>query len=615
MVRCRVTPSRCSYLALKRQAHQLKPIKGTERKNNWLFFDTETKSIKKTKDVDRQSLHLGFAQHYRYDKKNSLQSTCHFTTCDQIGHYINSCVRSNSILNIMSMNLAFDFTICKLAQYLKNHGWELKTMLIESRVVILKYRKDKMSIVFVDLFNYVKASVKKIGDLVGLPKLDVDFKEVSDKDLLTYCIRDVEIIARMMEYYMRFVYDNDLGCLGMTTPSQAFNAFRHRFMKHEIFIHNFKSVSELERRSYFGGRTECFFIGKLNHKVHDPDVNSMYPYVMREFNYPTKLIKTDMNDPKLEDVLALMDNHIVIADVYLHTDEPVYPIKRNDKTIFPIGTFTATLAHASLKYAFEHGHVKKILNYACYESAPIFKDYIDCFYSMRLSYRDQGNNVFQELCKLFLNSLYGKFGQRCKEIKPEGKWIRDETGVIEVYNEAGKRIASRIILAGQSFLVFTKEEEGFNSFVAIASCVTDYARVHLWKLMKAAGRENVFYCDTDSLFVNSKGLRNLQPFMHKSELGKLNAPNHFKWLKINGLKDYESDTKKTLKGIKKNAVQLDKLTFEQLQFPTMKGVIRKGMTGYIDIKSIQKTLTRQYNKGIVSPSGKVSPFDLREFLS
>lgn len=595
---------------MKRAAHKLKTIKGTERKNNWIYFDTETKSIKKNKVLDRQALRLGYALHHRYDKKNILQSDCVFKDKDTFNEYLVSCTRSNSILNVMSMNLAFDMTICDTCYYLKEAGWTLKTLMIESRVTIIKYRKGKASIVFVDLFNYVKSSVAQIGELIGLPKLDVDFKKVSDKELLTYCKRDTEIVARMMQYYMQFVYDNDLGCLGLTTSSQAFNSYRHRFMKHDIFIHNFEGVSKLERRSYFGGRTECFKLGRINRQIQVVDINSMYPYIMRNYKYPTKLVKTVTHDCTIKKIQQQIKKYIVIADCVINTDQPVYAIKRDKKTMFPVGRFKVTLCQGSLEYALKHKHIESVSMYALYEGEYIFKEYVDYFYDMRLKHTKEDNKVWRELDKNFLNYLYGKFGQRMRDIKPEGKWIENTTEIIQVFNERGEKIADRIIVAGESFLVIAKEEEGFNSFVAIASCVTDYARMYLWELMNLAGKENVYYTDTDSLFVNNTGLRNLKDVLHGSELGKMGHESTLKWIKINGLKDYESDVKTALKGVKKKAIKVGRNTFRQQQFPTMKGVIRSGARAYIDIKTIEKTLSRIYNKGDVDSLGNVTPFVL-----
>ncbi len=65
------------------------------------------------------------------------------------------------------------------------------------------------------------------------------------------------------------------------------------------------------------------------------------------------------------------------------------------------------------------------------------------------------------------------------------------------------------------------EKNSYDSFVGIASFITSYARMKLIGLIKQAGRENCYYMDTDSLFVNEDGLRRLMPEIDPYELGKL----------------------------------------------------------------------------------------------
>jgi len=61
--------------------------------------------------------------------------------------------------------------------------------------------------------------------------------------------------------WIEFCQSEDLGAFGYTIAGQSFNAFRHKFMKEDIYIHNSEKVLELERECYKGGRCEAFFIG------------------------------------------------------------------------------------------------------------------------------------------------------------------------------------------------------------------------------------------------------------------------------------------------------------------------------------------------------------------
>jgi len=86
--------------------------------------------------------------------------------------------------------------------------------------------------------------------------------------------------------------------------------------------------------------------------------------------------------------------------------------------------------------------------------------------------------------------------------------------------------------------------EASNSFVAIASFVTAYARCYLWELIEKAGEENVLYMDTDSLFVTKKGYENLKDYLDNKELGKLKLEDVTEDLTIWGAKLYKFEAKR-----------------------------------------------------------------------
>ncbi|GAH31491.1 unnamed protein product, partial [marine sediment metagenome] len=142
--------------------------------------------------------------------------------------------------------------------------------------------------------------------------------------------------------------------------------------------------------------------------------------------------------------------------------------------------------------------------------------------------------------------------------------------------------------------------ECFNSFPAIPAHVSAYARLYLWKLMQQAGEGNYFYCDTDSLIVNEVGLWNLQNQIDNVALGSLKVVESANNLTIRGLKDYSTQTKQVIKGIRKNARQIRDGVYEQEVWPSFKGLLRSGQTDTYTVKKQTKVLNRKYTKGHVS---------------
>jgi DNA polymerase elongation subunit (family B) len=194
--------------------------------------------------------------------------------------------------------------------------------------------------------------------------------------------------------------------------------------------------------------------------------------------------------------------------------------------IFPVGNFETFLSTPEIIYALEHGHIKKVLAINIYEKANIFSEYVEYFYNMRLEAKAKGDEVRTLLYKLFLNSLYGKFGQKSNHWEKVGEADPTEVKLERIYDVDTKKFITVKIFGGGIFRKNDLEEgenESFYSFPAIASHVTSYARMLLWKYIETAGIENVYYTDTDSLFVNLEGYKNLEKanYLNEDTLGLL----------------------------------------------------------------------------------------------
>jgi len=606
----RISQHKCSINIGKRKPHKIKHNKTIALPRYFLFFDTETTEENMGNGERKQVLRLGWVVRvYRDKRENKLRERwCEFRTVKEFWDFVEESVIEKGKLWCFAHNLDFDFRVLQGFKVLKERGWEIQTFIYDSKNIILSFRKDDKTLLFLDTFNYFKGSVKKMGEAVGLPKLEVDFTTVSDKELSIYCKRDVEIIKEFVMRLVDFVEKENLGSLQKTLASQAFTAFRHRFMKHSIFIHNNVEVIELERESYRGGRTEAFYIGRLpKGKYYKLDVNSMYPFVMRERLYPTKLIKLEIH-PTLSGLMRALKRFFVIAHLRVRVDKPCVCVK-GERLIFPIGEFDAFLCSPEIELVLKHGEILKVYKYAIYEQASIFKEYVDFFYTLKEKYAREGNSAFKQIAKLFLNSLYGKFGQRTRLFDKIGECEHEDGYEVVFDMETGERITYRF-LNGEIWVESKDYVEGENSFVAIASAVCAYARCYLWSLIEEAGLENVFYCDTDSLIVNEEGYERLRDYLDDYKLGYLKCEGVAEEVVIRNAKDYTFGEEVKRKGVKKDAVEIAPNIFKQEQFERLRSAWRKGRVNEVIVKEQIKELKQEYKKGIVTESGRVKPFVL-----
>jgi hypothetical protein len=373
-------------------------------------------------------------------------------------------------------------------------------------------------------------------------------------------------------------------------------------------IHTNQEAQELEIDGYKGGRTEAFFLGNVPaDEITCVDVNSLYPFVMKNNEFPTKLVGIE-RFPTMKSLMKDMEKYLVIADVDLEISEPAIG-KKGDRLIFPIGTFRSTITSPEIKLVLEYGRITKIHSYAIYAHAPIFQKWVDEMYGLRQKYKEEGNFAFQMMVKTLLNSLYGKFGQRVMEMNDLGDDKRKD-GRYEFFDLDERKKKYIYVLGNKAWMTEQTRKASYDSNISIAAFVTAYARCYLWKLMTVAGKHNYFYADTDSLYVNIEGLNNLVDYIDNKELGKLKIEGTANTMIIYGAKDYTFGDYTKIKGIKHDAVQITENSFEQIKFQRIKTAIIKGTLDKQIISKTTKVLKREYEKGTKGEDGWVIPFDL-----
>jgi hypothetical protein len=304
-----------------------------------------------------------------------------------------------------------------------------------------------------------------------------------------------------------------------------------------------------------------------------------------------------------------VERRLVCARCEIETDRPLFPVHHEGKLIFPVGRFETALCTPELRLAHQEGLLLRVWDVCVYEGFELFTRYVNQLYKLRRRFQTEGNKPFSDIAKRLLNHLYGKWGQLQDEWEQIGDAPEAELGWETGYSlTLHKTITVRTL--GGKIEQMTGRAESFNSFPAIAAHATSYARMRLLDAIEMAGWENVFYCDTDSLYVNLAGRDRLKPLTHPSALGKLKLEKTVQSFTINGPKDYVVDGHVTLKGVRRSAVRLGPNDFVQEHFPSLKAILKSPDPNIYPIKTVTKHLNRHYTKGVVEPSGRVVPLSL-----
>lgn len=555
-------------------------------------------------------------------------------------------------LIMLAHNMEFDFRQLDGYRELFTRNWKLTGHYIKQGIFIFNFQKDNFKLHIWSTTNYVRKPLSAIGKTLNLPKLEIDFDKDSNEYLEIYCMRDTEIIYVFIKEMIQFLEKENLSRLKATAGSLSLNIFRHRFYnskKYPIFIHDWKKAIKLERNSYRGGITDCFQLGE-RHNTYKLDINSMYPKIMQSSFLPYKLLCWLTFKHKTQKQLfsyynKYKETHGIIAKVIVNIPKEYAYIISNfglGKSSFCYGNnLEITVCSPELNFIEKYGKIIKIIEISIYKVRRVFRKFVKYFYKLRMEYKKNGNDIYVEFCKLILNTLYGKFGQKetiSKMVDKNDTEIIKHSALImlmikrkkEILNLTNKDFEKTVIYLGtiidlcevylidkKLYIIQQTTNNSQDSFVAISSFITSYSRMMLIDYILKAKRENVYYSDTDSLFVNKQGYKNLLLDIDEFKLGKLKVEETGSCI-IYAPKFYDFNNYRKVKGIRqKNSILLeenDKTVLYQVeQWQRAKTAFKENKYQEQIIAKVKKQARKFYDKGIIK-NGIVYPFSIEQIL-
>lgn len=345
----------------------------------------------------------------------------------------------------------------------------------KSSLVGARWKEGK--VIFRDTVRHIPSSVKELGLMVGLEKLD-------DKGRgKRYCIRDASITLQsalvIADTYKPFGISPKC-----TLPSTAYNIWLKNFWQKEV-IETPEEIREAAKAAYYGGRTEPFAIGEFG-PVTVIDAASMFPYAMRQ---PFPLPWGDYE--RVTKGAEIKPYGVYKASIASYVDRPLLPVRSAYGIIYPNGRFTGWYIGEELLH-FLSGRkgkreVKILGGYAFREQCEPFNGYVDTFF--RLKQKSRG--ALRVMYKLLLNGLYGKFGQ---------SGTRTVAMPLDRFMKMPNRPDDFRYFNGLALYQQTNKPPPWSN-VVWSAFVTARARVRLNAQIERIEQRNgrTLYCDTDSI--------------------------------------------------------------------------------------------------------------------
>jgi len=250
---------------------------------------------------------------------------------------------------------------------------------------------------------------------------------------------------------------------------------------------------------YFGGRNQVFKSGIIPGPINVYDVNSMYPYVMRDYLHPTSIgITLRQSITKNTAFVSVQGkNHGAFC---VRSKDNSLDFTQTD------GVFHTTIHEFEAALATKTFVPYKIICTYNFERRESFADFVTHFYDARKKAKAEGDKIRTIFYKFVMNSAYGKFAQN-----PENyaDWFITRMGEFpEKYHACTKACPEECkekwtpSFMCEDYIIWERPLKELNYFnIATGASITGASRAVLLRGLSHA--RDPYYVDTDSIICRS----------------------------------------------------------------------------------------------------------------
>lgn len=360
----------------------------------------------------------------------------------------------------------------------------------DSPIVVISGRIAKFKIgeaEFRDSINILVNPLRAFAkEEIDYAKLEPDVRHKHMDEIRAYlrsdCVNLWVTIKRYFDTYGRSL-------------TQAGSAMRYWKTVYKYpFIPQTMVQAEQCRDFYYGGRVECFKVGHELHPFKVVDRNSAYPHAMtfRHPISPHSIALPHLPDSGLSQCFVRLEAYSRGAFPYRDPLDPQRALSFPNDGKLREYCVTGWELEAALELDLVKIH--RIVDVRRFTQHVDFVDYVQSFYSQRMFAKKTGDKMLDVFCKLFLNSLYGKFAA-----DPE-KYREYIIATDDSFANHARRGFVEIAPWGERSLMERPLPEHQHRYYNVATAASITGKVRADLLRAIAAVDCPLYCDTDSVF-------------------------------------------------------------------------------------------------------------------
>ena len=463
--------------------------------------------------------------------------------------------------------------------------------------IIVSYNKE--GIKFLDSMSLFAMSLKKVGELVKIPKLELpeEFLDGINKEemnnLKVYCANDCKIVLEGVKYVKAKLKEEGVNIRNLITINQIaisyiINKLVALEQEHILYRNKDGSISESTYKTnykeeihagYRGGYVRVWKTGFLE-DLSAIDKNSLYPYSAIEMRFPDLRTEEKIKEPlKKYDLNTIISRIGISRCIVRMKDNPLglLSVRLAHKSHVPTGNkfLIGTWTHIELREAIKEGYEILDIEWSVtWDEGPNpFKIIYNDLYNKRISSKEEFDNYFY---KMMMNGSIGKFAQT----RMNQELFIDSVEKVDEYLARNYLIIKEI--EGETDLMFLNKNVDFGKMKKyyapmISALTTGYARVLMYRAYKKVPLDKICYSDTDNI-ITIGDYSNL--FEIGNEMGKfkIEKDKETKELLINqkgviwGTKSKSIGNNIALSGVVKSSLNLEDFYKGEVKVNKMEGL-------------------------------------------
>lgn len=496
-------------VAPDRSTHWVKLNHQNRVPRRWIAFDSESR-VTYQDDTEIQTWAMGAAIRWRSDLKTGDHAEARtFDSALELWQWVTEFCKPRQRTCVAAHNLGHDVRITQALEILPQLGWRLEWCNLDRNVSAMTWRSDHGTLILWDTWTWLPIPLATVAPSVGLRKLPMPPDTAKHYRWERYCMRDAEIVYRVVSDLVAFVKVHNLGNWQPTGAGMSYATWRHKFMSHKVLVHDDVDALAAERAAMHTGRAEAWQHGVLDDRLWtEVDMRNAYVTIAAECELPTKIkmVLGSLNDSQYH---SLARCYRVLGLCDITTDIPCVPYHNGTRTLWPVGQFTTWLWDTEINLARGAGATVKIRKAYAYTMSPCLRDWATWVLSVLHGSESEASPVCRTWLKHCSRALIGRIALRVTQWQLFGSNPYDQACITHTVDvETGK--TSRLMHIGSQTFEETGQVEGRDSLPQITGWIMAECRVRLWLAMCAAGLDHVAHVDTDSLLVDRVGLKRLR---------------------------------------------------------------------------------------------------------